>query len=220
MSALNTFFSQHPVKLFSKGEVIIRQGDAPLTAYAVKYGFIRIYNLTAHGEEKTIAFGMKDDIFPICLIFSKSLRALFYYQAHTDCELYVINKQELTDQLASSVEFSQAILGNQINWLIGGALQINALEQTGALMKLLGTFHHLSLRYGQQIVPGRVKITLPMTQQELANFTGLTRETTIHVLNKLKQQKLLSHDHRYYTIDIEALNLLVDDEYDLGITFA
>jgi DNA-binding transcriptional regulator LsrR (DeoR family) len=56
-------------------------------------------------------------------------------------------------------------------------------------------------------------IQVPLTQQDLADFTGLTRETTNLELNKLKKEKIVTSDQKYYIVNIEKLNSKVDDEY-------
>lgn len=61
-----------------------------------------------------------------------------------------------------------------------------------------------------------VKILLPLTQQDLANFMGLTRETTSIELKKLQDQKILSYRQQKYTVHTNRLNELLDEEYDQG----
>lgn len=217
MNPLQSYFAQLPVKKYSKGEVIIQQGASPQCAYAVKRGIIKIYNLTVNGEEKSITYSLANEIFPVCWIFSKTKQALFYYQAYTDCELYVLNKESFEHHLRFNPRFTRALLDKQMNWYVNSVLQINALEQTKASNKLLHTFRNLCLRFGKDVRTDLVVIEIPLTQQELANLTGLTRETAAAELKKLKQQKVIVSNSKYYTVDTTLLNNLLDDEYNPGI---
>jgi CRP/FNR family transcriptional regulator len=217
MSSLRTFYDRYPVRKFRKGEVILQQSETPVNAFALKRGVIKITNLSGGGSEKIISFKITNDIFPVCWIFSKTKASLFYYQAHTDCEIYVIPKEAIEHQLQTDREFTSSILDKQISNLVSDDLQIDALVQSRATIKLLYTFRHLSLRFGQKMDDSFTRIQVPITQSELANLTGLTRETAVIELNKLKRDDIISWRHKYYTVHKSKLDSLIDDAYDPGV---
>jgi len=218
MNTTQQFYSAHPIIKVLKGEVIVQQSGIPNTAYAIKSGIVKVCNFTANGEEKSLSFKVEDDIFPVCWIFNKTKTALFYYQAHTDLELYTIDRQDITDQVETNADFAKAILDRQIISYVNSELQVEALEQSRAILKLMYTLRHLALTHGEEIKENYVKINIPLTQQELANFTGLTRETTVMELNKLKEMGIISIVQKYYIIDTLKANDIIDDDYDPGVT--
>jgi DNA-binding transcriptional regulator LsrR (DeoR family) len=57
-------------------------------------------------------------------------------------------------------------------------------------------------------------IQVPLTQQDLADFTGLTRETTNLELSKLKKGKVVVSDQKYYLVDVKKLSAKIDDAYE------
>jgi CRP-like cAMP-binding protein len=59
-----------------------------------------------------------------------------------------------------------------------------------------------------------VEIPLPITQQDVANFTGLTRETVSVELKKLATEKVVFSRNRNYVVLTDKLNELLDDEYE------
>lgn len=217
MNELRSFYREYPTKIFPKGEIIFHQDEIPRHVYGIKSGVVRAYNLAATGEEQTIAFEIIDDIVPMCWAFATTSKALFYYQAYTDCELYVIDKSVFEERLLGNGNFTRATLRRQVRSYIGTMLQVDAIEKTRANVKLLYTFRYLCLQYGRDVMTDRVKIYVPFTQQELANTMGLTRETTTLEVKKLKEQKVISVRKKYYTIDTSKLNARIDDEYDPGI---
>lgn len=214
MSNLRTFYDRFPVKKFHKGEVILQQGETPSHGFAIKRGIIKITNLSGDGNEKIISFKITNDLFPICWLLSKTDASLFYYQAHTDCELYSIDKSEIEKELRLDHELARSLLEKQVNSFITNSLQIDALVQSKASVKLLYMLRHLSLRFGRKINSGSIRIQVPLTQSELASLTGLTRETTIIELHKLKQKNVISSRHKYYTVNIEELKNSIDDWYE------
>ncbi len=218
MNVLRSFYRKYPTVKFAKGEIILQQGEEPRYVYGIKSGVVKVSNLSAEGDDQLISFEIVDDILPLCWAFSTTSKALFYYQAYTDCELYTIDKSMFEDQLANNIAFTRAMLDRQVSSYIGNMLQVDALEKTRAYTKLLYTLRYLCLRYGRDVKTDLVKIFVPLTQQEIANTTGLTRETTTLELTKLRKQRIISVKHKYYTVDTAKLNTLIDDEYNPGIT--
>lgn len=217
MHRFTNFFDQYPVKFIKKGQVILHQNDIPTAAYVIKNGVVKVCNLTSNGEEKSLSFKVTGDIFPVCWIFSKTTSALFYYQAHTDCELYVADRKDITDFIDTNHDFAKFILDKQVVSYVNSELQVEALEQSRAQLKLLYTFRHLALTHGIELKKDRVKISIPLTQQDLANFTGLTRETTTLEISKLSNDKIIRVDRKFYIVNTSKVNDIIDDEYDPGV---
>jgi CRP-like cAMP-binding protein len=217
MNTLRSFYSNFPTVKITKGDILFQQSDVPTVGYAIKRGVIRICNINASGNEKIVSFKVTDEPLPVCWLFSKTTTALFFYQAHTDCELYIIKKEDFTNQLQKDLEFTMAIVDILANAYVNASLQVDALVQTRASLKLLYAFRHLCLRYGKNIEKDRARIQIPLTQQELANYTGITRETTTLELNKLKAQGVVAYRHKYYSVNTKKVNDLIEDEYNPGV---
>jgi len=214
MNNFHTFFDQFPLTFVQKGEIILHQGDVPKHAYAIKSGVIKISNITGNGEEKALSFKLSGDIIPIYWIFGQADTTLYFHQAHTDCELYVIDRDSMLAYIEQNQQFSKYIFDKLITAELNRELHVEALEQSRANLKLLYTFRHLALMHGNEIKKGLVRIGIPLTQQEIANFTGLTRETTVLELNKLRRQLLIYREHKHYTVDTLRINDFIDDEYN------
>lgn len=217
MNALQTYLEKCPTKHVPKGTIIVLQDEIPECAYGVKHGTVRVYNVTANGEEKSLAFSVGTDIFPVCWIFAQTDQSLFYYQAYTDCELYIIDRQNFIDYLKATPELAYVLLAKQVEAYVSESMRVNALSQAKASAKLLATLRHLCLRHGNDIRKDHVRIQIPLTQQEIANMVGLTRETTVVELNKLKESGVIAADRKYYTVNTSKLNELIDDDYNPGI---
>jgi CRP/FNR family transcriptional regulator len=93
-------------------------------------------------------------------------------------------------------------------------MRINALGESKAADKVLHTIHYLALRFGRDLKTDLVEIPLPITQQDVANFTGLTRETVSVELKKLASEMIIFSRNRNYVVLTDRLNKLLDDEYE------
>jgi CRP/FNR family transcriptional regulator len=103
-------------------------------------------------------------------------------------------------------------LGRYLNY----HMRINALEQSKAGDKVLNMLHFLCLRYGKDVKQDVVRIQIPLTQQDLANFMGLTRETTGIELKKLEKAGILTYGRQNYIVHTDKLDDLLDDDYSAG----
>lgn len=218
MNELRSFYRNFPTVKFEKGEIFIHQGEKPKYVFAIRAGVVESYNLTRGGDYRTNSYNIADDIVPLSWAFSKTAEALFYYRAYTDCELWMIKKQDFLMKLIESHRFLDAVLERTLNSYVGSKLHVDALSRQHGYTKLLYIFRYLSLLYGRESESGESKIQIPLTQQDIANLSGLTRETTTIEINKLKSRGIISDDHRYYTVSINRLNDEIDDDFNPGIS--
>jgi CRP-like cAMP-binding protein len=214
LSRLQIFLNTYKVESFKKGNVILGQDVEPTTAYIIKKGIIKTYNITLKGEEKPIGFNVAGDIIPLSWVFNKTTRSLYFYEALNNCQLYVVPKDDLLAFVQSDAGVMSQILDRVVMRTMIHTTHINALEQSKAPDKLLHTIHLMALYFGRDLKTDVVEIPLPITQQDIANFTGLTRETISTELKKLIDHRIISIRSRRYVVKTDKLNELLDDEYD------
>lgn len=218
MVELQDFLQQHRVTRFKKGEVIFAQDDLPTTAYVIKKGIVKTYNISADGDEKPISFEIENGIIPASWVFAKARRTLFFYEAFTACDLYCVPRDKYIDYIKAHPDLLYDVFNSFIGYHIGLQLRIHALEQSKASTKILSTLQFFCLRFGERRNNGVVRIRLTLTQQELANFIGLTRETVSIELKKLKQQHIISRARQHYFVKTAKLDELLDENYDSDLS--
>jgi CRP-like cAMP-binding protein len=207
------FLQKYHTRKFDKGELILVQGETPDCMYVVKKGVVKTYNLTSAGEEKPLGFDVKKDIFPIAWAFGQNTRVSYYYEAFTDCELYCVPREDYLEYITKNVERLLGVMQEFVAKQTLFQLRVNALEQSKAAAKIVNTIHFLCLSFGEEYKQNTVLIEVPMTQQDLANFIGLTRETTGIELKKLQRRGVLTYKHQNYIVRTDKLNELLDEEY-------
>lgn len=214
MSSLQKFLEQHSAKKFQKGDVILQQDMEPTCAFGIKKGIVKTYNLTSRGEEKPIGFGTKKELFPLGWIFDKIHKAQYFYEALSDCELYTVPKDKLVAFIKNNPHAMFQLLDRCVWEAMTNEMRINALGQSKASDKVLHIMHYLSLCFGRDLQTDIVEIPLPLTQQDIANFTGLTRETISVELKKLATQKIIFTRNRSYVVLTDRLDEALDDDYE------
>lgn len=209
------FLATYPVKSFKKGEIIIFQGEAPRSAYVVKAGVVKAYNLSVGGDEKPVAFHTAYEAFPGAWLYGQVPSSIYYYEAFTnDVSLYVVNREEYVEFIKKQPGLLFQELERYVTDQLGKSMRLNALQHSRASDKLMYTLHYLALSHGHNIGAQRIEITLDLTHQDFANLTGLTRETAATELNKLKHQGIINYSKNTpYQLDVAKLMSLLNDQY-------
>ena len=212
---LHAFLDRHPTRHFKKGEIIIFQGEAPRSAYAVKSGTIKAYNLSVEGDEKPVAFYSNDNVFPAAWVYGKMPNAIYYYEAFTpSVEIYVMDRDEFVDFIKRRPELLYQELERALTDQLGGSMRLNALQHSRASDKLVYTLHYLALSHGKPASGNKIEITLDLKHQDFANLTGLTRETAATELNKLKRQGIINYGKGMpYLLDLPRLSRILNDQF-------
>lgn len=213
MYTMQAFFDQYHTKRYQKGATILHQDALPGAVYAVKEGVVKVYNLTAHGEEKPVGFATQSEVIPLGWVFGMTNRSQYYYEAFSDCLLYRLPKADYLAFIKSNQAALFETLQLCIKRLVDQQMRINALGQSKASQKVLNIIHYMALYFGRDLRPDVVEIPLPLTQQDIANCVGMTRETTNTELKKLVAQKIIFHRGQTYVVRTDKLNELLDDDY-------
>lgn len=212
---LHAFLDRHPTRNFKKGEIIIFQGEAPRSAFVVKSGTVKAYNLSVGGDEKPVAFYSADSIFPGPWVYNTMSSAIYYYEAFSpEVSLYSVGREELTAFIKKRPELLYHELERHLVDQLGTSMRLNALQHSRASDKLLYTLHYLTLSHGKTIAPQEIEINLDLTHQDFANLTGLTRETAATELNKLKHTGVIAYGKgKPYIPYLDKLMQLLNDQY-------
>jgi CRP/FNR family cyclic AMP-dependent transcriptional regulator len=198
---LKDFCSKYPLRHFKKDRPLFYQGEVPQSAFFIKSGVVKVYNITTSGEEKIVSYEADGSLVPSGWIFSKSPAALFYYDAFTDSQLYSIPKQELINFINS----------NQL----AAIMHLHALEQSRARDKLLHIFQYLTLRFGKPLDKNTYRVDLRLTHQDIANLIGITRETVTAEISKLTKSGVIKSENLHYIVDTnKALRQVGENDFD------
>lgn len=212
---LRNYYSKYPVRLIKKGRPLFYQGEIPRTAYFVKSGVIKFYNITSNGEEKIVGYEATDSLMPNEWLFGKSPVSLYYYDTFTDCEVYSIPRSELLEIINTDKQVAVSLLNRYISMYIGSTMHLHALEQLKAREKLLHILQYLVLRFGTEVKSKSFRIGLRLTHQDIANLVGLTRETVSTEISKLRKDGVLEIVDLHYVVDTDkALRIVGESDFN------
>lgn len=202
MSKLASLFdnSSNLVKA-KKGRILFGVDDPTTKMYLVKEGAVKIYRYTEDGKEVILHIHGPGELITISPLF-KDMDHVVFAESLIDTELYWIPLA----QFKASVNEDPEILLE-----IGKALadnwdeveeKIEAFVTHDSLGRLAYLILQLVNKYGGK-EGNKISLPFPLTHQELANLTGMFRETISISMQELKKTGI---------IDIEKHTIIVKDK--------
>lgn len=205
------FVREYPVRQFDRNQTILLKGDTPETAFAIKSGFVKGYDIDAIGNEQLVWLGAKGDVFPMAWALALHDDVDYFYSAFSDVELYAVERKALLEFLRTNHSALFEITKRLSTRLTDALRHLNAAEKAKAEEKILHTLYFLSLRFGHLEDGDETtrEIMLPITHQDIANLLGLTRETVTVELKKLKDQGVIDYDKSRFIVYQDKLEVML-----------
>ena len=178
---------------FSRGDVLFSEGDEGNEVVVIHSGRVKVCGKRAGRE---VIFSVLDpgSVLGELSAVDGSPRSATVI-ALEPTEVAVISVEDFREYLLTHPRVSSELLR-----LVAERLRQTSLRQlefgtTQTLTRLCGTLMELSDRYGQS-VGTNVEVTIPLSQQELAELSGMSREALVKGLHQLRSLGWLSVDDR------------------------
>lgn len=190
--------------VFEKGQTILLKDEVPEGTYVIESGIVKTYAITPDGNERIISIDAAGEDIPIGFTIGLVDRCQYFYEAFTRCRIRVVPCEDYLEYLSTDTErlYRRHIRLTKI--LLTNLKHIEALEQSKAHDKVALTLLYFAETLGSAF-PNKKARRLSITQQEIANSLGLTRETAGIVLKKLELKKLLDYSRNTYVLNMERL---------------
>lgn len=189
---------------YSKGEFIIRPGEAPSGVFYIESGLVKAYDITKYGEENLLIIRKSDEIFPLIWAVT-SLERSIIYQTLAPTTVWRISQENYLEYIQSSSDALAPLLDMVIEMYRIHSERIINLEYRTVRERLISFILTMSHRFGRETDEG-ILMDLPLRQQDVASSINASRETTSRELSALEKKGLIKTDPRFLLIkDIEKL---------------
>ncbi len=170
------------VKEFSRNETIFGEEDTNNFMYVILAGKVKVVRSTEDGREVIIAIHGTDDLFgEVALIDNKTSPAAVV--STEDSLLAIISKKDFYSLLYSQPKVVEKLLQILCLRLRESWERILILNFKNASERVRMLLMALSFEKGKKTDEG-IFLDLNLTHQEIADMSGLTRESVTRVLNK------------------------------------
>lgn len=179
------------VKEYRKRETIYFDGDTSDMVYLIRQGKVRLSTLDEHGNRLSLHHLKKGDIFGVMALAGQQKRN-WTASAIQKTELVMIHKDDLF-----KLQQTNPKLGLKITKLVGKHTlfienKLQDLMFKNVKDRLIYTLSKLAKEHGESTAS---QITIKITQQELAQLVGATRESVSPALGELEQSGVINREY-------------------------
>lgn len=158
-----------------RGQVLFREGDYGDRLYVVAEGKLKVGRSSADGRESLLSVLGPGDMFGELTVFDPDAR-MGTAVAVTDCRLYSLSAENLRPWIAQRPDVSLALLRQLSRRLRRSSEVLSDLVFSDVPGRVAKSLLDLSERFGVPTKEG-VHVTHDLTQEELAQLVGASRET-------------------------------------------
>ena len=183
---------------------IVREGDRPERSCLILSGFAYRHKVTSEGARQIVSVHMRGDLVDLDAALLNVVD--HNIQALTQCEVAFIPREEMRELILSHPRVAAALW---IDTLIDASifrewvLNVGRRDARSRIAHLLCEF---AIRLEIAGLAEEYRYELPMTQEQLADATGLTAVHVNRVLKGMERDRLIERDRRFIRIpDFDAL---------------
>jgi CRP-like cAMP-binding protein len=193
---------------FRRGATLMNQGEAPGRVLVVEEGRAKVTAITEDGRELVIAFSGPGDLLGELSALGGSTRVATV-RALEPLTALAVASGEFEAFLDSHPRVALVILRVVIARLRVADRQQVEFAAYQTVTRVARRLVELAQRYGEQAGGDAIRITLPISQEELAGWAGASREAITKALHDLRAIGLIETRRRHITVlDPEQLGHL------------
>ena len=154
-------------------------------------------------------------MFPLNWSFEHSSETFYYYKAMGHVETYSVDSNEIRNKLNDDHEATKAAHTASVKLTWDFMERIKCLQMPYTQEKLLRLLPYLAAKIGVKKSSTKYELSYQITQEEIAQLIGATRESVSAHLEELEKRKALNRNNKRIVIDMEY----VPEEYICGLWF-
>lgn len=192
-------------------EVILHQGDVLHSFYVVQRGGVRLVEYTPDGQGVSLKIYGPGDIFGL-LAISGSYPHPTQIEAIHDSVVYAVDGQDTRRMIQSCPDFGLLVIDLLTAHVHEAHGRIRQMAAEKVDRRLARALLHLSKKFGRS-EGSKISLDVPITQRDLAEFTGTTVETVNRTLTQWCRQGLVACAHKHIDIlDYDGLTNIAENQ--------
>lgn len=168
-------------RIYPKGAIIVNEGDEGNSLFLIQSGSVKAYLSDDKGKEVILSTQGPGEYFGELALFDEVPRSASV-AALEPCKAMIVSKAQLLEAILARPQIAVALLK-------GLAIRVRALTENVRTMALLDVFGRLvkTLYSLAEEKDGGLVIDQKLTQQDLANRIGASREMVSRIMHDLAE---------------------------------
>ncbi len=180
------------------GAHLFESGDEARSFFLLTSGIVRLYRAGLDGEDKVYQVLGEGDLIAETAMFSKPCVYPLSAQAESDCDLYRLHKEGLTELAANDSRFALYLLEQMSGRLYQAVNRFDQLTVANAGQRLV--MYLLALIQEQK----SHWLTLPVSVKVLAKQLNMSPETLSRLLARFRESDMISGRGRKWVVSDAA----------------
>ncbi len=185
------------VQSFTRGQLLIEEGDASDALYILVAGRLKVFTRDDKGRELVYNVLEPGEFFGELLldggVRSASVKAMI------ESQCIVVRENEIRQFLRDYPEFAESLILKLIARVRHATQQVRSLALDGVYERIVTLFNEIVQSDNTHNIP------ITITQQEIADRVGATREMVNHVIRDLVQGGFLRRDQDRQLVVLKKL---------------
>jgi CRP/FNR family transcriptional regulator, cyclic AMP receptor protein len=187
------------------GGVLVRTGEPADSAIILLAGLVKIHKMASGGEEVLFAIAGAGDLFGEMSSIRAAPRSATV-TALTAVDGVVLSAADLRSYFSRHPHTVIALLDLALTRLYTADMQRLEFVASDSLGRVTSRLVELAERFGEARDGGAIEVPLPLNQEELASWSGASRESTARALRALRQLDLIRTHRLHLTVlDLDRL---------------
>lgn len=176
-------------RTYKKGQIIFFEGDISDKLYIVNKGKVKIFRYTKEGKEQ-ILYILTNGDFTGDLSLLKKGKLEFNAEALEDTAVCTLTKEDFDKILEKNPEITFKILEVVHDRLVNLENLIQRLSTKDVESRIIGVLVSFIKDFGKEDNQG-ILLELPLSREEIGNYSGLTRETVSRTLTSMQDSGVI-----------------------------
>lgn len=212
-SEVKKHFPHAVERTYSAGQIVIYHGDAPNHVMFIESGAVKFYDTDNDGNEKIMHIGGEASVFPLFYSFEDKQSVDAFYATIAETKVLLVPLADFQAKLKTSADYAFRTLRWYAEEMDHIVLRLKSMEKSSAKQKILQAFKYLGSQHATQLKAQSKwrRVNFSLTQQTLADLTGLTRETVNITLKDPDLLRLVRIRRQTFDIDCEKVEAVLDE---------
>jgi CRP-like cAMP-binding protein len=190
---------------WSRGEALVRAGEPAQSAIVLLSGLVKIHKVAADGREVVFGIAGPGDLLGEVSAVRQSDRSATV-TALVSVTGSAVSLSDLRSFLTDRPRAALALLDLTLSRLYVADAHRLEFATSESLARVTSRIVELAERFGHPVDSGAIEAALPINQEELASWSGSSRESTARALRTLRALGLIETQRlRLTVLDLERL---------------
>lgn len=190
---LNQLFPAATERKYSTGQIVLYDGDLPKHMFFVSSGALKNYDIDENGHEKIFHIVGEQSFFSVLCAIGEPTIISSFYTTLCDTTLILIPIEDFMSKFKSDIVFSNKLFEWFVDEMSLMYYRVGGLEKNEGRLKIAQALQFLKVRHSKAVNTSWNRVSFPVSQQLLADLTGLTRETVGIILKDFDEKKIVRH---------------------------